>query len=320
MRFEHCLRWSFVLGTLVTFSLGCGRDLPGSSQVATIFGQNDLVPVTRETRQGLSRAVGSLAVILEIEGQRSAIPHCTAIRLGMRHLLTAAHCVRENIIFNPWALVAPQGDQDQGFEILQFGEVLRLHYGGELDPQSENWVSTAPALGSPVYVNPLLDVAIYALDLSYQEALKSLGPGLPLPRSFQNPVALSIWGHPNGVPLATADCTEGQEVDGVWYYHDCDALTGSSGGLIGDPISQRPVAMQLAGPAKNRGSFYSQHGVFETPEDFAAKRGCAPVKPHDPESKACVTRRGMNRAVPLHVITEDLSANRPELVDQINPK
>jgi hypothetical protein len=296
---------------------GCNGGSSVASQPASIFGQNNLTAVSEDQRVGLAKVVGSLAATFVVDGARVAAPECTAIRLGADYLLTAAHCVAEQMIFNPWSLVENDAAEPRGFEIARFGNVVRLTYEGERDPREDQWARVAPLLKAPVYVNTTLDYAIYHLDSAYKEALAGLGRGIDLPQALENPISLTIWGHPNGVPLAKADCAVWQFAGEQWLYHDCDALSGSSGALIGDPSGQKPIAMQQAGPARNSGTFYGEHGVFESPEDFAKRRGCGPLQAGNPESVACITRMGHNRAIPLSVIAADLESHASDLGRQI---
>jgi V8-like Glu-specific endopeptidase len=319
---------SFLMIMNVTFSLmGCHHAHDEASQVASILEHNDIELVFDSKRDPLSQTVGSLSVMLESEGERFVQPICTAIRLGKAHLLTASHCVKEHqkYIFNPWFLAAEEGEEPSQLQVMRFGNVLRLAYSGDLKSQGQAWAKEAPTLSPPVFINHKLDYAIFALSPLYIDAFKGLGAGISLTsdtqahtqETFEEMRQVKLWSHPHGAPLTQSPCTRLIQNESQRAFHDCDALSGSSGGLIGSwAFEGVALAMHLAGPGQNEGQYWGEHGEFETPEIFATRRGC-PSQGHQEDQQNCVIRYGFNRALPLKSIWNDLMSKNPTLAHQL---
>lgn len=289
-----------------------GRD--GSSGVKTIFDAPEINLVSAQAAGvGLAATMGALEAILPDPqgGPRTALPLCSGIQISRHHVLSAGHCAKYELVFNKFRLAAsPAAD---ALQFVDFGSMVRLTYTGDIDSKAAAVESAAPTFKTPEFISADLDFAVFAVpnDLGASGILDlrqatDMSPALLADH-------LAVLGYPNGVPLTTGDCHVLAPSYGPWLGHDCDALGGSSGGLIGDLDQNLPLALHLAGPMENNADFRKTHGIFESSEDIAAARGCpllADGSKHDPE---CLKHKALNRALPLTTVRQTLERQAPEL-------
>lgn len=306
-------------------SIACREEMP--SGTTAVFVKSDIRLVAAEEWEAdqSAQAVGALLEVIDVGEEQMTKAFCTAVRISPRHILGAAHCRKAlgRIVFDPHYLAKNAKANDLQF--LALGSNIRLQFRGQIDdgPKAETWKGR-PDLGPAVHVNVEMDYAIF--DLGYD-----LGPGfVPVDsRSFEGSV-LKLYGFPNGTPLTVASSCSGQFFHGV-LRHDCDALPGSSGGLIVDE-QNRPLALHTFASAKNRGSDELKDGIFEdhaTLESWAFEAVAA--NPDDAETifwecryledseerKSCQAGQGLNRAAFLATIWDDLAKEAPLVFETI---
>jgi hypothetical protein len=313
-----CIASAFTFLTL----LGCQAQ--EASNAKAIFVASDLKLLTEKSwaEDASAQAVGSLLDVIEIEGELITKSFCTAVRISPRHILTAAHCEKPNgrVVFEPHYLAA--SSDAKNLEYLSLGRSIRVLFRGEYDERTkENAWQGKPNLSTPIYSNKDMDFAIF--DLGYD-----LGEGYVSIEDFSfERSSLRLYGFQNGTPLTVADHCQGYYSQGT-VRHDCDALTGSSGGLVVDD-QNRPLALHTFSSAKNLGGASVAQGVFEDhaalkaqAQDFLAKKSdqesdkvfweCRSII--DPEAKKnCQLGEGLNRATLLSVIKDDVRRQAPDI-------
>ena len=301
------------LGTKLTLMtalvLGaCSRS--EDSQLRAVFGTSDITLAKPISGQP-SSAAGSIQAVLADPngGPRFALPFCSGFLVSRRHMMTASHCVQRDFIFNQ-SYVA---NQDGQISYVRFGKTLRLNYIGGVDPQSQQNELSAPVFKDPVFIDRDLDVAVF--DLGDQSSARDW---VNLESVSDSMATGELYAYPNGAPLTKVTCRTGRLVDGSRFMHDCDAMTGSSGGLIVSLPELTPVAMHLAGPGANDADYYDAHREFESPEVFAERRGCS----KSPADKTgldadCQLKMGYNRGVALTAVADALKKQNPDLWQSI---
>lgn len=313
-------RMLVVILMLVLGGAACGGAVrENGSETATVYESLDLALATAEAVQlPAAQAMLSLAMVIPDPegGERGVYPLCSGFRVAKDILVTAAHCQRPKLLANPFFLAAPAPDSAAAaaYEVMPVGASVRLLYLGEVDRRHQEYDRQGSLLGAPLFVDDQLDVAIYRLDGAAQGAWIAL-PAAVSPAGEAQP-AVKLWAYPNGTPLSSATCTSLLPSYGPWLAHDCDALSGSSGGLIASMDGRQAIAIHLAGPRANAAAYYQQHGQFETPLAIAQSRGCGGGEGQvlDP---ACVARFGMNRALPLTALAQRLQESSPGLWDEM---
>jgi hypothetical protein len=117
-------------------------------------------------------------------------------------------------------------------------------------------VSLEHLLGAPLLKDSSLDFAIFASEQQNQvEFVDLFSLREPPQQKLARPHPAALLGFPHGVPLALSDaCSWKSDIEEHYLRHDCDSLTGSSGGLLWDAESGKPLGLNQKGDLLASGS------------------------------------------------------------------
>jgi V8-like Glu-specific endopeptidase len=298
--------------------------------VRAIFDHSDLKLVNRAAWQtdSLSRVTGTLARVVKLDDQTVVVdPYCSAARIGVKHIVTAAHCVASGgtIIFHDDYVAQESGMENLNF--YQLGRKVRVEYIGAPIMADHNEIARRkPFVVQIPYQDQEKDFAVAELSAVQQ------GPYLRLNQLQQADLSrLKLYGYPNGVPLTVAEPCQGfTTVSGV-LRHDCDALPGSSGGLIADAAAT-PVALHTFEVASNMADGKALQGGFESHE-LLKERAQRNVDERPEEAdkifwecrnlndqndkKECQVGKGFNRATLLTTVADEIKTHAPALFEAL---
>jgi V8-like Glu-specific endopeptidase len=292
--------------------IGC-NNTEQLSNTKTVFEESkiSLVSTSDISPKKSIAAVGNLLRVFlptEEDQEKFYIPSCTAIQISDQHILTAKHCVQPEMVYNK-DQIALESDLNL-IEYRVYGDNIRLNFDGELIEQANNALNQE-LLKNPIYIDSELDFAIYKLPEKNNSKYINIFKRVSKRQNYDN---LTLYGHPNGIPLSKSTNCKGAVAEG-YFYHTCDSLSGSSGGLIVDSVSDTPIALHVAGSAFGGGLYYREHGLFQSPEQIAIESGC---RADSKDFESCVIVKGRNKAILLTTIAEKIKKNSPELYNILN--
>lgn len=236
-----------------------------------LFGVLDLEVLSpcEVARQEVAAAMGSLAMrVDDAEFGTVTFPYCSAFLVSPRHVLTAAHCAGQELVFDPGRVAARE--DVRAFRVVEVGSTVRLRFEGQtIAPHAGT--SPVEKLGAPLHVDAFADFAVFALSQPRPSAFVDLRDVTPPAGE-----ALFLYGYPNGLPLARSfHCRVMTAPSLGVLFHDCDSMKGSSGGLLVS-ASGAPVAMHLRASGQNDAAHFRRTGHFESPGSSGGDAGIVP--------------------------------------------
>lgn len=309
MKLPQILKISLCMGIV-----GCGsaEQFQSMSSLNSIIDEMHLQLVTpnENSRKHAIGATGNIMVLLsdpEDSNAKFVIPVCSGIRLTSEYILSAGHCANDEstLVFDQNQIASPESNAK--LEVHQFGDQIRLHYDGEKIAQAQDATNRHPM--KTVYVSDKYDLAVFKAptEPSFPALLKSQTASHVFSERIGSNQNLRVIGHPHGLPKTIADqCSQKSQDEDGYIFHDCDTLSGASGGII---IGQEGAyALHLQGTTPNSGNFYNENGRFETADELAKRVDC------DGE---CPKEVGLNIGLSFATIAKDLKENAPELFAEI---
>lgn len=246
-----------------------------SSDIDTVFGEAELVFVGPDNDAPIStkKALGALYYRLD-DGDLSYnfSPHCTAFKISVDKIITAAHCIKNNGM-NLFYRSSYFASSDA---ILQF-----THTGIIKATSSESYEDIT--VQQVIHISNHQDIAVLKL---IKDSLSCIRYSEDVFVHEKNAVLLSF---PQGQPLAkSTNCTLTSK-----GYHDCDSLSGSSGGAILDQNYQL-LGIHIKGYDTNDLKWYEKEQRFETQAEIVAR-----ICSFQSECIAELSPRSYNRALLL---------------------
>ena len=285
--------------------LGCGSE--STSEVKSIINSLDISLLTKEQNDQSKyyAAVGNLMVSMTdpVNSEMSfTIPYCTAVSMGNGYFLTAGHCEKESAIIDQ-NQIAKEVESGK-IEVHTFDEQLRLYYSGEMIEEASQ--SSGRKNVKFVYQSENYDFAIIHNEEWQQDATIDIFKSIPTMQES----SMELVGHPHGLPKSKTDNCHLKQVDDEGYiYHDCDSVSGVSGGLL--LADGMPVGIHIQATAPNSGSYYRENNSFESSDQLAEYYQC------DTE---CPDFLGFNVGFSFESIKKDLQANALDLIKKIKGK
>jgi hypothetical protein len=266
---------TLTLAALVCFSSAACRNGEESSP-KSIFGSLNGHFITKDNQDAMpiARNVGALYA----RSAKDMVQFCTAFNIDRDKILTNKHCFdainyideffdkKDYSFYFSRNLMANLPDSSQmqfGFE--ENGEIQPFFVGDvEEDGQGDE---TLVDFRNPLHLSDdQLDVGLFKLQRSFGDPVK-----FELEGSTRDVVLIS---YPGSLPKFVSNhCQILSESDSE-VTHDCDSLPGSSGGLIVDAVTQKPIAIHKSGlptswPLKGEVELYKKSQRFQTRSEAA---------------------------------------------------
>jgi len=269
--------WVVLFGLTGLGAAGC--EAVGSSSAAVIYGNDDRTEI-HAVPDGVHRTAAETAVVMqtdadfldrsnpdairisyegilgETEGLCADVAffdqpdpgYCSGTLIDERHVMTAGHCVETADDCSP-----------------QFPWVFGYYY------ESEGVF--APITADDVY--ECVDRVVHRNDLDGDYAIIELDRPVvgraPAtlridPEPAPNGTALTLIGHPNGIPMKVAGDASVLDFDGIELYTDLDAFFGNSGSGVWDDAGQVVGILVAGSPADYRPRRGSTEECYELVE------------------------------------------------------
>ena len=261
---------TLTLVAIVSFSSAACRNGEESS-TKSIFGGLNGHFITKENQNTLpiSRNVGALYA----RSAKDMVQFCTAFNIEGDKIITNKHCFdaisfidkffdkKDYSFYFSRNLIAKLTDSNQmNFVFTENGEIQPFFVGEvEEDGQDDE---TLVDFRNPLHLSDdLFDVGLFRLSRSFGDPVK-----VELGDSTREVLLIS---YPGSLPKFVSNhCQILSESDSE-VTHDCDSLPGSSGGLIVDAVSQKPIAIHKSGlptswPLIGEGELYKKDQRFKT--------------------------------------------------------
>jgi hypothetical protein len=280
-----------------------------------LFESLDIHLVAPMDEQHIDGAAASGSIAVRYEGAADGpnlLYLCSGFLISRVHIVTAAHCVAPHLLFDQTYLAG--GGDAQHLKIVAFGSTVRLALDGASLPPRRQDTAMPAALGDPLYQNPTLDFAVFALPEPTSSRFVDLTAlSTAANHASTDSEELRMYGYPNGVPLSESfHCRSVPALLEDILLHDCDALPGSSGGLLVSTATGLGVAMHLGGTGSNELAYFEKAGHFESPADLQV-RVCDPAAEAPDRGPECVEGPGYNKAVKLTSVARDIQQRAPSL-------
>ena len=247
---------------LTILTVSCGEIKDSQARLSTAFDSFDFELVTLDTRNNdpLARTVGSITFIeplTSLDNEVIYTRYCTGFKVSKKHFITNEHCMEDpgKIIFDTNNIAVKKED----YTTYGFGDGFRLKYLGEIirEPIFEDLNNV---LKETIIYDYDLDFAIYELPKSQwtddfvdlrkiSRGSKSMAESTKSTNS-KNSNKAALYSHPTGSPLTKSKGCHYQKIDEWTITHDCDSLSGSSGGLLIDATTSQPLGLHHQGGGK----------------------------------------------------------------------
>lgn len=256
-------RVSFITASLIVANLlgACSGEQSQHSKQQSIIETIDFELITLELyASNLPAAwIGALMTGLVDPSEPETVywdPGCSSFLIDAYHVVTAAHCVRGDQVFG--ANWRTKGSDPLEYKAVPFGDQVRLMFEGEMLDDAESSLSLEGTL-KLIAIDRDVDFAVFESSRKLSDAEPKIAK-----ESLKLGEQIALWSFPNGLPAMKSSRCEVLAIDEATgtIRHNCDSLTGSSGGMITNNKNEI-AAVHIKGVIKNSYSYFKIHGRFE---------------------------------------------------------